>query len=264
MIGQRAFFGHLDVEVFSYESDVEAVGETTVLRTFAAADWGLTLFLHMVDFLSISTIRRVMPVARKQMTLVQNPSLVDKFSFQGRLLIHAGRTWNNRTFPDDWWQEVVDLCSKVRKCVLIGDNSCMNDYEKGVVNITCPPGCVDLRNQTTIDELIALLSTNDVLSNDSFPAHAAGAFDNWIFMIPTVKHPEFLVPFRKGGQTYKTCCPIRRLMMDDLLPVESDMKFDDIPKGFTMLDYIPKPEEVVQAVTHDWKSPRDGSILWFP
>ena len=260
VVGQRAFFAHLDVEVFGYESEVRTDGDTLLLKTFAAEEWGVTLFLHPVDFISISTIHRTLPAADKQMRLRSDPDLVEKFSIRNKLLIHAGKSWENKTFPREWWQEVVDLCSKSRECVLIGNDQ----GDKGVLDITCPPGCVDLRGRTTIEELVALISANDVLSNDSFPAHVAGAFDNWIFMIPTIKHPEFLLPFRKGRQDYRSCCPLRRLMYDDVVfPIRGPVAADKVPDGRSIMDYLPRPREVEEAVSHRWKRPLDGSILWF-
>ena len=129
-------------------------------------------------------------------------SLVEKLGVKGHLLIHAGQTWENRTFPQEWWQEVVDLCSRSRKCALIGMDMALDDgHKRGFVRVDCPEDCVDMRGKTSIRELIALISANDVLSNDSFPVHIAGAFDNWIFVIPTVKHPDLLLPFRKDRKS---------------------------------------------------------------
>lgn len=248
VVGHRAFFGHLDVEVFEYGSGAETVGDTLVLKTFAAEEWGITFLMHPVDYISISTIMRQLPNFRKQMILNPGP---DKFGLEGHLLIHPGKTWTNRTFPKEWWQEVVDLCSRSRKCALIG--SSFVHEGKGIVELDCPPGCVDLRDQTTIEDLISLISRNDVLSNDSFPVHVAGAFDNWIFMIPTVKHPDLILPFRKGSQSYKTCCPVSRIMMDDLPSPDKGLDLDEIPKGFGIMDYLPSPRQVHEAVVR--KSP---------
>lgn len=260
VVGQRAFFGHLDVEVFGYESDTKTDGETFVVKTFQAADWGLSFVFHPVDFISMSVLRRQLPNRLKQIRL--RPGF-DRFGLKDHLLIHPGKTWENRTFPQDWWQNVVDLCSEKRKCALIGSHIHLDGHNKGLVDIECPPGCVDLRNQTTIEELIVLISGNDVLSNDSFPVHIAGAFDNWIFMIPTAKHPEFVLPFRNGRQDYKSCCPLRRLMSEDMFyPMFGLSRGDTIPEGFGILDYLPSPEQVVEAVTHCWKTTLDGSILW--
>ena len=268
VIGQREFFSHLGLEVFSYESSTVVHGETITLHTFGAEDLGISFLVHPVDFISLSALRRTLPNSRKEIRLeVRSEPLL-----RDHLLIHAGKTWTNRTFPREWWQEVVDLCSRERRCALIGglivDTN--RDYAvKGVVDVDCPAGCVDLRGKTTIDELISLVSANDVLSNDSFPVHVAGAFDNWIYMIPTAKHPDLVVPWRKGSQYHKVCCPVRRIMSDDItdrdirsaVTGKFSLRIDLVPEGMSILDYIPSPRQVLEAVTKN--PPRDGSIAWF-
>lgn len=261
VLGQRAFFGHLGVEVFNYEETTQTSGDTLVLRTFAAEELGITFFVHPVDYISISTIRRQLPNKLKQMTLRAGKN---KFGLRDHLLIHPGMTWANRTFPSSWWQEVVELISGERKCALIGSTFPDGTQEgKGIVDVECPPGCVDLRDQTSIEDLISLISMNDVLSNDSFPVHVAGAFDNWIFMIPTVKHPDLVLPFRNGRQDHKTCCPLRRLMSEEIaFPVQGSFRIDEIPSGLDIMDCLPTPRQVLESVTHEWRLPLDGSILW--
>lgn len=264
VVGREAFFGHLDVEVFEYGGGTDAHGETLVLKTFAAEEMGISFLVHPVDFISLSTLRRILPNDRKQIVLGvgSEPSLRD------HLLIHPGRTWTNRTFPVEWWQEVVDLCSGERKCALIGHRQY---EEKGIVEVDCPERCVDLRDRTTIEELISLVSANDLLSNDSFPVHLAGAFDNWIYMIPTAKHPDLVLPWRKGTLYRKVCCPLRRMMSDDITDKDArsiitgkfTVRVDQVPDGLGILDYIPTPRQVLESVTGRWNRPLDGSVLWF-
>lgn len=263
VIGRREFFGHLGLEILDYNNSTVVHGESLSLNTFAAEQFGISFLVHPVDFISLSTIRRILPNYRKQMVL----GVEGKPLLRNHLLIHPGKTWSNRTFPAGWWQEVVDLCSSSRKCALIGQRQYR---EKGIVEVECPSGCVDLRDRTTISELISLISANDVLSNDSFPVHVAGAFDNWIYMIPTVKHPDLVLPWRKGTMYHKVCCPLRRMMSDDI--TDQDMRstitgkfsvrIDMVPEGFGILDYLPKPTQVLSAVLHRWHRPLDGSILW--
>jgi ADP-heptose:LPS heptosyltransferase len=268
VVGRPEFFGHLGIEIFNYEGGSTIVsGEAITLNTFAAEAFGI--LTHPIDFISIGTIKRTLPNYRKEIFLkVKGEPLL-----KDHLLIHAGKSWENKTFPHEWWQEVVNLCSSFRKCALIGGsvvdvNRDGSKLVKGVLDIDCPHECVDLRGKTTIDELISLISANDVLSNDSFPVHVAGAFDNWIYMIPTAKHPDLLLPWRKGSQYYKTCCPVRKMMSDEVsdnfLPAASgkfSLRIDLVPEGKDILDYIPSPQQVFEAVTKNL--PRDGSITWF-
>ena len=265
VVGESLFFRHLEVEVHPYESTIEAAGGGIVLETFSAEkDSGIRMAsVHPVDLISISTMKRTLTSSEKQMVLSVNKKCRDGFGVEGHLLIHPGRTWPNRTFPKSWWQAVIDLASDKRKCALIGSNL---DDDKGLVEVDCPPNCLDLRGKTTIEELISLVSANDVLSNDSFPVHIAGAFDNWIFMVPTAKHPEHVLPFRMGSQSRKVCCPVRRLMSEDM-PVASPGFYpaaDQVPEGFDILEYLPRPEDLAEIVLKK-KLPGgrfQGPLLW--
>jgi len=261
VVGESLFFRHLEAEIHPYESSIETDEGSLVLETFSAErQFGVRITsLHPVDFISISTMKNTLSSLDKQMVL----SADRKSPEGGLLLIHPGKTWPNRTFPKPWWQEVIDLASKKRKCALIGTHI---DEDKGLVDVDCPPNCLDLRGKTTIEELISLVSANDVLSNDSFPVHIAGAFDNWIFMIPTAKHPEHVLPFRMGGQSHKVCCPVKRLMSEDM-PVTSPGVYprsDQVPEGFDIMEYLPRPEDLAEIVLK--KSlpggRRQGPVLW--
>jgi FkbM family methyltransferase len=85
-----------------------------------------------------------------------------------------------------------------------------------------------------------------LISNDSVPVHIAGAFDNQILLIATCRHPDYILPYRKGSKTYKTFAFKKKLTIDewDLSPTRIFKESADVVKG-SILDYIPAPEEVV-------------------
>jgi ADP-heptose:LPS heptosyltransferase len=99
---------------------------------------------------------------------------------------------------------------------------------------------------------MSLISLSKVLvTNDSSPLHIAGAFDNWIVVMPTCKHPDHILPFRNSSQYYKTSAMYKKLLLDDLEIRHTEFTtdtIDKIPTGKTLYDYLPEPEEVIKEV----------------
>ncbi len=167
------------------------------------------LLCHTVDFSSMALLRRILPNKDKKITLTVAPEDITKLTevtgninLNNLILIHAGRHWQSKTFPIDWWQNLIDELVKEKLPVcLIGKD----ELTRGVLNIVARKGVIDTRNLLDIGSLIALISKARILiSNDSSPIHIAGAFDNHIILIPTCKHPDHLLPYRNGRQDYKT------------------------------------------------------------
>lgn len=247
VVGERCFFSHLkDVMIHEFEDRFNVQSVDVVMNSFHMQDRISVTCLHIVDFISLSTIGRCLPNREKKISISVSDDSLSKFSFvdRGSLLVHCGSTSENRTFPVEWWQEVVDLISKKRSLVFVGKSL---ESGKGFLEVTCPKGCLDLRNKTSLDDFIALVSTNDLLTNDSFPLHAAGAFDNNIFVMPTARHPDHLLPFRNGSQSHKTKCFFKRLMSDDFFPWGT-VFYDSIPQGKNIMDYLPSPKDVCEGV----------------
>jgi ADP-heptose:LPS heptosyltransferase len=165
------------------------------------------------------------------------------------VLIHAGKWWPSKTFPLEWWQEVVDKLSEKLTIGLIGKTL---SEDQGFVPVVVPEDGIDFRDITSLGELIALISlTKVLLTNDSSPLHIAGAFDNWIVTIPTCKHPDHILPFRNGTQKYKTKSLYKKLLLDDLEIRHTETKIntiDEIPEGKDMYDYIPDVDTVVNEI----------------
>jgi heptosyltransferase-2 len=179
--------------------------------------------------------------------------MVTKKAKNKMVLVHPGKWWPSKTFPVEWWQEVIDKLSEKYTVGIIGKT--IEDTEKtqqGFVNVKCPENGIDFRDLTTLGQLIALISmTKCLVTNDSSPVHIAGAFDNWLVVIPTCKHPDHILPFRNGTQYYKTKSLYKKLLLDDLEVRHTEFKTDNIdkvPDGKTLLDYLPDPDEVVKEV----------------
>jgi hypothetical protein len=131
------------------------------------------------------------------------------------VLVHPGRGTPPKTFPADVWQSYVDsLASAGYAVAVIGKQMAA---EKGVVAFDRSK-CIDLVDRLNLEELIALVSKARVLvSNDSGPVQIAGAFENWIGLIPTLRHPEHALPWRRGAQFWRASSLERKPLYNDYL-----------------------------------------------
>jgi len=199
-------------------------------------------FVHPVDWVSLSILNRQLPLKDREIHLTATddcPAEVD-------ILIHAGRGWETKTFPVEWWQKVVDELAKKYKVGLLGKEI---NATQGYVNVKCPDNAVDLRDKFSIQQMINMISKAPLLvSNDSSPIHIAGAFDNRILLIPTCKHPDNTLPYRKGQQYYKAAAVYKDLIEDVCGGRVTDLvgwQLSTFRKGKKIEDYLPEPEEVI-------------------
>jgi ADP-heptose:LPS heptosyltransferase len=257
----KRLFEHLNLPVYDYDewkgiNDALITMHTCPDETQADHKFSHVLF-HPTDFSSMSMIRKTIPNIEKQIKLkldVEDVSYVfnllkDKNKEKRIVLVHTGKWWPSKTLPIEWWQEVIDRLSEKLTVVLIGKTI---DEKQGYLPVKCPENGIDLRDLTTLGELIALISLSKCLvTNDSSPLHIAGAFDNWIVTVPTCKHPDHILPYRNGTQYYKTKALYKSLLLDDLQIRHTEFKTDTIdliPEGKTLWDYIPEVDELVNEV----------------
>lgn len=158
--------------------------------------------VHPVDYIAMRLLRRTLPIADREIRLEVLPEARDKILHKLKpvlskaVLIHPGTGWESKTLPVQSWDSYIDTLQKQGYFVVVIGN--------GNQSQTTLAGDWDARNQLSIDELMALISLVPVLiSNDSGPIHIAGAFDNWIGLIATCKDPSYVLPYRKGSNTYK-------------------------------------------------------------
>lgn len=166
-----------------------------------------------VDYSSLQLLKWQLPIKDREINLVGEFPEKEKHKGQasdplvalkhGSVLIHPGISWQSKTFPIEWWKEVVDGISRLgARPVLIGQKCDQN----GVHEIT-GTNAVNLVGRLNLKELIYLLQRCTVLiTNDSLPLHIAASRepngdggDAWIGFISTAKHPDFLLHSRKGG-----------------------------------------------------------------
>lgn len=208
---------------------------------------------HPVDYISLTMLRRILPDEDKQITLsVHIEDFKEFFNLcdepQKIITIHPGKGWESKTFPIEWWQKIIDnLSNEGYKLAIIGKE--INE-EHTVLPVICPKGSYDLRNKLSLGGLLALLSQSPVLlSNDSAPIHLAGAFDNNIILIPTCKHHEHLLPYRKGRKNFKTCALFKELACEDFNFVPNSVaSWSIIRLKRDINEYLPTPEKVTLLI----------------
>jgi hypothetical protein len=254
-------FEHLELPIYKYE---EWKGlQDAILTMYTCPDDDQSehklshVLFHPTDYAAMSTIKRTIPNADKTIRLkldIEDVStILDRVKMKDKnkklILVHAGKWWSSKTLPQDWWQEIVDKLSEKYVVGLIGKTV---DEKQGFINLKCPENGIDFRNTTTLGELIALISLSKcLLTNDSLPLHIAGAFDNWIVVIPTCKHPDHILPYRNSSQYYKTKALYKKLLLDDLEIRHTEFKtntIDTIPEGHTLYEYIPEVSEILKEI----------------
>jgi hypothetical protein len=212
------------------------------------------LLCHTVDYCSMALLRRTLPLKDRKVilnvTLEDVANVLDIIGIRNLnelVLIHPGKHWDSKTFPVEWWQEVIDgIQNEGMPVCLIG----YEDDSRGTLPVQVREGMIDTRNLLDLGSLIALISQGKILvSNDSAPVHIAGAFDNHIILIPTCKHPDHVLPYRNGGTSYKSLALYKKLTLDSVSsqPTEIHGQEADYVVG-DILDYLPEPKDVVEEV----------------
>lgn len=255
-------FEHIEgIELHNYENWKGTKDAALMLHTVPDeknANHSLShVMFHPTDFASLSMLRRTLPNIDKTIKLKVYThdinsiieTLKDKNRTKPGIVVHPGKWWPSKTFPIKWWQEVIDKLSEKLTVYLIGKTI---DEKQGYLDVKCPESGFDFRDITSLGEMIALIShTKCTLTNDSSPVHIAGAFDNWLVVIPTAKHPDHIIPYRNGVQNYKSIALYKKLLIDDLETRYTEFytdTIDMIPKNSKMEDYLPDVQEVVGEI----------------
>jgi hypothetical protein len=223
------FFSHLDVDVVEHgKADLDMKHAWKIMPSLPdpqSIQWSVVshMMCHTVDYVSMALLRRTLPTGDKTIRYECNTSMSLNVDYNRCVLVHAGRHWDSKTFPTEWWNEVCELLTEEGlQVVLIGEDQAgdppfYTSGARGTVDVDVKEEYIDLRNSLSVDALAYLIDKCPVLlSNDSFPVHLAGAFDNWIVLIPSCKHPDHILPFRHGTIHYKTRSLYKRLILDDI------------------------------------------------
>lgn len=191
------------------------------------------MLVNCVDYPALCAFRCQLPVKDREVRLEPTDADVQFAAdrLPGDLLsnavaIHAGRHWQSKTFPKEWWDEVItELIRNDATPVLIGANT---DDNRSTVDVETV-GCIDLRNKLSVMQSVALLQRVQVLlTNDSAPLHMAATGRAFIGFIATCKHPDYIMHWRNG---------------------EWGWRMENLGLGgiWEVLDYCPNKENNVEA-----------------
>lgn len=262
-------FQHLDLPVYEHgKSDLLDDTPYYLISSLPGPEtptWMVVsnLLCHTVDYCSIALLRRTLPVKDKQVILQVNQEDINNLKetsgindFSNLVVIHAGRHWQSKTFPVSYWQGIIDkLDEKGLKVCLVGKDEMGDapDYKigaRGTVDVKCPKNGIDLRNLLDLGSLMAILKLSPILvSNDSAPIHIAGAFSNWIILIPSCKHSDHVLPIRNGRIDYKTKALYKKLALDDINQQPTSVEGSSgefIVKDWN--EYLPNIDSVVNEI----------------
>lgn len=201
-------FSHLEfTKVYNLKKEKPDYDQYLLFDTITPPDdsnmvW--LFFSHMltncVDFPSMCALRLQLPIEDKEIHLFGTPpknvSVEMRAAIENGVLVHAGRHWQSKTFPSEFWDRVLGgLKGRGITPVLIGAET---DDNRGTVNVNAD-GCLDLRGKFSISESIwALQKAAVLLTNDSAPMHMAASGKAFIGYIATCKHPDMITHWRNG------------------------------------------------------------------
>jgi lipopolysaccharide biosynthesis glycosyltransferase len=243
-------FKHLRVEIFDKTKDLcDTRGNFSVNLPPNHAGYLLNnhILTHPVEAASLAAFKGQMPPNCKKIVLGHYP-ITEELSLlvKDAVLVHPGRSWPTKTFPKEFWLDVIKCIQETgKKVVLIGKEV---GEEFGVVDLG-KHKIPSLINKLTLNELIGVISEakGGLVSNDSSPIHIAGAFDNPIHLITIAKADFRILPFRYGGQTYKAFSYGRLIDFpfdpNSIYEIRVDRASSEVIKA-----HLPNPSEIARNI----------------
>jgi hypothetical protein len=214
------------------------------------------MLVNCVDYPALCAFRMQLPTADREVHLAPTPEDFDFIHYRvnapASVAVHAGRHWPSKTFPKWFWDEVLDILVRQGGLtpILIGADT---DDNRGTVDVDTS-GCIDLRNQLSVMQSVALLQAVPVLlTNDSAPLHMAASGDAAIGFIATCKHPDLITHWRAGKWAHKMQNFGRGGIWDvlDFCPnKDSEVSGEFVPDDL-LKSWLPDPKTFADwAITH--------------
>ena len=169
-----------------------------------------------------------------------------------RVVLHAGLSDPNRTFPAAFWSDLADHClARGHAVIAIGQNGGLDG--RGAERFS-DPRVLDLGDALDLAGSLEVLRASDLLiSADSGPVQLAGASDIGIIGLYTTVGGEKRLPYRHGSFRHRAAavgpdCPFSpcyRWMSDPGTVVDferiSGIGADDVPGLFSRWCVTPEP-----------------------
>jgi len=149
--------------------------------------------INCVDYPSLAAFNCTLPISYKEIKLMPKPIDLPE---DCRIVIHPGKHWPSKTFPKDWWDEVITYLVGLQFTPIIVGKDC--DDNRTTVDVKTE-GCLDLRDKLDLNGFAYLLKkTQVILTNDSSPIHIGAAGQAFIGYVATCKHPDYITHWRNG------------------------------------------------------------------
>lgn len=198
---------------------------------------------NCVDFPSLSAFRCTLPISYKRVQTFTEPIPLPEDT---RIVIHPGAHWDSKTFPKQWWDDLITYLVGLQfKPIIVGKRM---DDNRGTVDVQTE-GCVDLRDKLDLNGFAYLCKVADVvLTNDSSPLHLAAAGRAFIGYLATCKHPDYLTHWREGQWGWRMKNLSRGGLWNDLDIVPNKEKEVTIDKCTPeqMWAWLPDPLDVAE------------------
>lgn len=262
----KDLFHDIGLPVYGKSESVPNVNEYRQVRSLQRMKGPSSFYLsqavcHPVDWYSLQFAQALLPLAERRMRLsvtasglqsVVSKANISRASLSGLVVLHPGRGRPSQTFPADMWQSYLNiLIENGFRVAVIGMR--INERAEFVEIDTDKAGCIDLTDQLSFEELAALIGHAKVLiSNNSVPIHIAGAFDNWIGLIATDKHPDYVLPYREGQLYWRARSLEKGKLWEKQKPVMvgRDEEAIDRCTEEEMRAVLAEPETVLDFVQH--------------
>lgn len=136
--------------------------------------------INHLDYIHLTAIGATLPNAESKLIRLPQLAIVDevkkKFGLEGRYrIVHFSDTEPNRSMPDEFFNKFNNLIKGSDNTYVLIGSTIHNNAVKSEEGLFFD-NVVNLLNKTTLNEAIALiLGAEKVVTNDSFPLHAAAS-----------------------------------------------------------------------------------------
>lgn len=199
----QTFFRHLDVVFVDKIEDSDFVLHTMSPQGSLINDFFCHFNLHPVDYCSLVTLKTFIPTKDKVLRWYPDSQPIDlNIDWEKTILIHTGTHWETKTLPKEFLTKIIlYLLDKGYTVIAFGKD--LDETQKAHVIDIINDNYIDLTNKLSLDQVGYLLKqTKKLITNDSFPLHAAVAAnpDIEVYFFTWAKHPDLLKHWRLNGK----------------------------------------------------------------
>lgn len=255
-------YSHLKFDhIYSSEQEVPWSNYLHLRTAVPSEDFTAEFFSHMltncIDFPAICALRMQLPTPQDKQILLTGKepsgSAADELNRLSKppILVHPGKHWATKTFPKEWWDEVLYWLRTETTPVIIGGTI----SDRTTVDVDTD-NCIDMRGKLSVQETVWLCQHAAVLlTNDSSPLHMAASDDAkdvssmpWIGFIATAKRPEYIMHWRAGHFGYREQNFSSGGLWDiqNYCPNQTGTIMADKIDEKTLLSWLPRPRDYAQ------------------